>query len=314
MPSDPLSGGSGGSKEPHRPSGPTSDQQESARGGVPSQGQPPEDVTAESGRADKGRADKGRAEKGRAEKEHPEGASAANDRPAGVPAQGERGRDRDLDGPVGTPGLRPPPPRSRLAASRGIATVLLAIGDTWGAILVLGCASLVLGAVVLAWPGRTLAVVAVLFALQILVYGLFYVAQAIAAEDIDGGRRVLVALLGVVALVIGVLMLRDVTHTVEVLALLLGLFWIVVGAIGVMSAFVGRARPGRGLALLAGFLGIVAGIVVLAYPALSLTVLVAVLGVWLVVFGALTIAIALQVRAARRAGPKGRNRGVVVGR
>ncbi len=322
MPSDPLSDDSGGSRRPPEPSRPSSDQQTQNQ---QAKNQQAKNQQAKNQQAKNQQARNRQAQNANGGKDVQQAQDARRDIPAqgttsdsststGVPAQARPEAHRRPAAGRGPAARRTA--SGRPAASRGIATLLLAIGDSWSAVLFFGCVSLVLGVAALIWPGRTLDVVAVLFALQILVYGVFYVAQAIAAEDIDGGRRVLVALIGVVALVVGVLMLRDVTHTIGILALLLGLFWIVDGVVTIVSAFVGRARPGRGLALLAGFLGIVAGIVVLAFPDLSLTVLVLVLGIWLLVFGALTIGVALQIRAAGRATRSGRTggRGAVAAR
>jgi uncharacterized membrane protein HdeD (DUF308 family) len=192
-----------------------------------------------------------------------------------------------------------------------VATLLLALGDSWGSVMFLGLASIVLGALVIAWPGATLGVVALLVGLQILLFGVFCVAQAITAESDDGGGRALAAVMGVVALVVGVLALRDLTHTVVALATLLGLFWIAVGILTVMSAFFGRALPGRGLAVLSGFLGIAAGIVVLVYPSPSLVVLTVIFGCWLIVFGILTAAVAWQMRQVGRGNGRARDRHAV---
>ena len=284
MPSDPLSGGSGGSGHPPRPSRPTSDRQperqaDQTRGDVPEQGRPSQGTSKDSDAW----AERARTPAQRTERPGP-----------AEPVSGRTGRTDQ----------RPP---TRLAASRGVATVLLAMGDSWGSVLFLGLATSVLGILVLAWPGATLGVVAFLLGLQILLYGLFCVAQAIAAEDIDGGRRVLVALLGVVAIVVGVLALRDLTHTIAALAALFGLFWIVVGVVVIISAFVGRSRPGRGIAVLSGFLAVVAGALVLAFPEVSLGSLVVILGIWLVLFGLLTIGVAWQLRSAGKELPAARN-------
>lgn len=183
-----------------------------------------------------------------------------------------------------------------------MARVLFAAGDTWQAVLFFGCASVVLGFLVLAWPDVTIRAAAVLLAVQILLYGLFSLAQAVVGDSGEAGRRALLALLGVVGLIVGVLLLRELTHTIELLALLVGLFWIVGGVITLAMAFFEGDRPARGVRMLTGALGVAAGVVVLAFPNLSLLVLAAILGIWLVLFGALTVAAAYQVRAAGRGG------------
>ncbi|MFD2081969.1 DUF308 domain-containing protein [Actinopolymorpha cephalotaxi] len=201
-----------------------------------------------------------------------------------------------------------------------MATVLVALGDSWGAVLFLGCTSVLLGAAVVAWPhvspdawpSPTTRMIGVLLGAQILLYGLCHLLRAMAAPDVDGGRRVLVALLGIEALVVGVLLVRGVggvRGTVAMLGLMAGLFWLVAGVIAALSEFVGRARPGRGPAMLGGLLGIGASIAVLSYPEASLTVAATVLGGYAVVLGALTIVQAFQVRQTATDRPAGRDRG-----
>ncbi|HKB31541.1 MAG TPA: DUF308 domain-containing protein, partial [Streptosporangiaceae bacterium] len=86
--------------------------------------------------------------------------------------------------------------------------------------------------------------------------------------------------------------------TVVALALLLGIFWIVNGAIETFAALSHRQMQNRGWTAFTGILSIVAGVVVLAYPGLSLLGLAIVLGVWLVVFGVMEIIAAFRVRRA----------------
>ncbi|MBE1607924.1 HdeD family acid-resistance protein [Actinopolymorpha pittospori] len=192
--------------------------------------------------------------------------------------------------------------RTEIRRSRGAATVLLALGDSWGALLGFGCASLLLGTALLAWPGgATIKVLGVLAGAQILLAGFFSLLQAMVAPDVDGGRRILVALLGVLALVMGVLLVRQIASTVWTVGLMLGLFLLVGGVLVALSAFVGRVRPGRGPALLCGLLALVTGIVVLSYPGVSLGVLAAILGGYLVAYGGLTIWMAFEVDRARSA-------------
>jgi uncharacterized membrane protein HdeD (DUF308 family) len=192
---------------------------------------------------------------------------------------------------------------SEVRRSRGAASVLLALGDSWGALLGLGCASLLLGTALLAWPGgATIKVLGVLTGAQVLLAGFFSLLQAMVAPDVDGGRRILVALLGILDLVMGVLLVRHIASTVWTVGLLLGLFLLVGGVLVALSAFVGRVRPGRGPALLCGSLALVTGIVVLSYPGMSLGVLAAVLGGYLAAYSGLTIWMAFQVGRADSAG------------
>jgi uncharacterized membrane protein HdeD (DUF308 family) len=177
------------------------------------------------------------------------------------------------------------------------AGMLAAVGRHWGWVLAFGIVTLLVGLAALVWPGRTLIVVAVLFGIQLIVMGIFRFAGAFAHDDRSGGTRVLLALLGVLSLIIGLYAVRHVLITLIALALLLGIFWIVSGAIELFTALSRTDTRHRGWTAAMGGLSVVAGIVVLAYPGISLLVLDVVLSVWLLLFGVMQIMLAFRIRS-----------------
>ncbi|HZC99860.1 MAG TPA: HdeD family acid-resistance protein [Actinomycetes bacterium] len=184
---------------------------------------------------------------------------------------------------------------------RGDAADLLAnAGRHWGWVLAFGIINLLVGIAALAWPGRTIVVVAVLFGIELVLAGIFRFVAALAADEESGGTRVLLALLGVLSFIVGLWALRHLLVTIAALALLLGIFWIVNGAVEMFTALSYRAMPGRGWTIFTGLLSVMAGVVVLAYPGISLLTLAVVLGVWLLVYGTMEIALALQLRSVGR--------------
>ncbi len=177
------------------------------------------------------------------------------------------------------------------------ADMVARVGRHWGWVLAFGIITLLTGIAALVWPGRTLVVVAVLFGIQLIVMGIFRFAGAFASDDLTGGTRVLLALAGVLSLIIGLYAVRHVLITLLALALLLGIFWIVSGAVELFTALSHRGMHDRGWNAVMGVLSILAGIVVLVYPGISLLVLAVVLGVWLLVFGAMQITLAFRIRS-----------------
>ncbi len=177
------------------------------------------------------------------------------------------------------------------------ADMIARVGRHWGWVLAFGIITIAVGIAALAWPGRTLVVVAVLFGIQLIVMGIFRFASAIAADDMTGGNRILLALLGVLSLIIGLYAVRHVLVTLLALAVLLGIFWIVSGAVELFMALSHREMRRRGWNAVMGVISVLAGIVVLAYPGISLLVLAVVLSVWLVVLGVMQISIAVRIRA-----------------
>lgn len=125
------------------------------------------------------------------------------------------------------------------------ADVLDRVGRHWGWALAFGVITVLVGLLVLVWPGRTLIVVAVLFGIQLVVMGIFRFASAF-GHDLTAGTRTLFALLGVLSLIIGLYALRHVLITVLALVLLLGIFWIVSGTVELFTALSHREMEGRG--------------------------------------------------------------------
>lgn len=101
----------------------------------------------------------------------------------------------------------------------------------------------------------------------------------------------LVLLGGIVALVLGVVLVIWPEKTLMLLVAFVGIYWLVAGVLAIIGAF--SAREGRGWRVFSGFLGILAGVVVLAYPYYSAillpTLLTLFLGVWGVVIGIVTL-------------------------
>lgn len=184
------------------------------------------------------------------------------------------------------------------------ADMLTRLGRHWGWVLSFGIITLLAGVIVLAWPGETLLVIAVLFGIQLIIAGIFRFVTAFAAEDASGGTRVLLALLGVLSIIIGLWAVRHVLLTLIALVVLLGIFWVVNGAIELFTALSHRGMPGRGWTAAIGVLSILAGIIVLIYPGPSLLTLSIVLGIWLLVYGVMEIMAAFRLRGLAHPGSR----------
>jgi uncharacterized membrane protein HdeD (DUF308 family) len=108
---------------------------------------------------------------------------------------------------------------------------------------------------------------------------------------------VLLALLGVLSLIIGLYAVRHILITLLALALLLGIFWIVSGAVELFMSLSHREMPHRGWNAVMGIISVLAGIVLLVYPGISLLVLAVVVSIWLLIFGVMQIMLAFRIRS-----------------
>jgi uncharacterized membrane protein HdeD (DUF308 family) len=169
----------------------------------------------------------------------------------------------------------------------------------WQSTLVAGLLGVLLGVLVLLWPGISILAASVLFGVYLLISG---VAQVIFAFSlhVTAGARILLFLSGAASLILAILAFR---HFGEGYAILLLAIWIGVGFIfrGVTttaSAISEPSLPGRGWMIFAGVITLIGGTVILAWPFDSIVVLALVVGTWLVVIGVFEIVSALQIRKA----------------
>ena len=170
------------------------------------------------------------------------------------------------------------------------------VGRAWWWPAIFGVVSIIAGVLVLAWPGPTLVVLAVLFGVELIVWGIYRLIGAITFGDAGGGARTLWAILGVLSLLLGFYALRHIVITLLALGLLLGIFWLVDGIGLIVSAVEHRGMPGRGLSLLSGVLGVIAGLVLLVWPSISILTLAWLAGLWLLVVGFMQLGVAVQLR------------------
>lgn len=181
--------------------------------------------------------------------------------------------------------------------------LLAGLGRSWLWTLGFGVLTALAGVVMLSWPEETTRVVAIVIGLQLLVAGVVRFVTAFTHEATAGSRvlYVLVALLSVLA---GVLCLRHQLQTVGLLAVVVGLYWLLAGIVTLFVAISAPEMPGRGLAVFLGALGVIAGVVVLCFPVESAVALARLLGLWLVLLGLAEIGMAFVLRSAlRRSGP-----------
>jgi uncharacterized membrane protein HdeD (DUF308 family) len=169
--------------------------------------------------------------------------------------------------------------------------------DLWKTVLASGVMALVLGVVVLIWPGKSILVAAVLFGAYLVVSGIGQVAFGLTL-DVSAGSRVLMFISGALSVVLGVLAFR---HFGGGYAVLLLAIWIGVGFIfqGVAEAVLAISHPelpGRGWHAFLGVLTAIAGMIMLSWPFDSIVTLAIVAGAWLVVIGICQIIWAFQAR------------------
>ncbi len=184
----------------------------------------------------------------------------------------------------------------------GISPGFTRLADHWGALLAYGLITFGLAVVFVVWTDETLVVFAVLMAIQLLVAGVYRIVTAIGGGSHDTGVRALIGLSGALAVVVGLLFLRDPLQTVQVLGLILGVWWLVSGAIDFLSGLLAAHHDHRAWDITTGAISMVAGGFLMVYPEASLDFLVILASVWLFAIAVIAIITALRLRSLRSTG------------
>jgi uncharacterized membrane protein HdeD (DUF308 family) len=180
--------------------------------------------------------------------------------------------------------------------------VVVGVARHWGWLLTFGILSILLGIVLLVWPGRTILVIAVFVGAYLLVSGIFQIVAAFSETELPGGFRWLTGISGFLCVVLGIFAFRSWTHAVYILVLLIAFGFLFRGMAELIEGIAMKGIPGRGWEIFMGIVGIIAGIVVLLYPGSSLVVLAVISGIWLIVLGIMEIVGAFRLRSLAAAG------------
>jgi uncharacterized membrane protein HdeD (DUF308 family) len=169
----------------------------------------------------------------------------------------------------------------------------------WKTVLLSGILAVVLGVMVLVWPGISIFVATVFFAAYLLVAGITQVVFAFSLK-VGLGGRVLLFLSGAAALVLAVLCFVNFGDAVLLLAIWVGIGFIFRGVATMVSAISDPTLPGRGWEIFISAISLIAGVVMLAVPFESLAILTQVVGIWLIVLGVFEIVSAFGIRSASK--------------
>jgi len=154
----------------------------------------------------------------------------------------------------------------------------------------LGLLSILAGIIVLIEPGSSLKAIAVITGIFVLIDG---IVALVAAVSRGTENRGLAALVGVLNLIVGVLLIRHPVGGVVAVALLVGIWLIVAGAVRFVLAFHAETRRVWRFSLAA--VEIVAGIAIVSSPNIGAATLALLVGVALIAngvrFGALGFAL-----------------------
>lgn len=161
----------------------------------------------------------------------------------------------------------------------------------WWLLVVVGVASLVAGVILVTKPSNSLATLAVIVGIFLLIDG---IVELVASFGRPAEGRTIAVIVGLLGVIIGILLIRHPTHAVTAIGLLIGIWLVAAGVLRLLRAiaFGGRIL----LQALIAVVEVLVGIVIVCDPHIGYATLAVLTGIWLIVNGIGMIGLGLAVR------------------
>jgi uncharacterized membrane protein HdeD (DUF308 family) len=171
----------------------------------------------------------------------------------------------------------------------------------WWVVLLRGLVAIVFGLLAFAWPGVTIAMLVLLFAIYAVTDGIFSLFAAIGGRS-HREHRWLLALEGVVGIWAGVVMLRAPAVTATFLVFFISIWAMATGFLRIVAAIRLRKEiSGERWLVLSGVLSVLLALMLMARPLVGLVALVWVIAGYAFLMGALQVMFGFELRRLRPA-------------
>ena len=174
--------------------------------------------------------------------------------------------------------------------STNAADELRPLTSLWWMPFVFGIATLGVGVFFVVSPHETLSTFTVIAGIFLLVDGVLAIFGSIFGR---GDGRGLLAIIGVLSAIAGLILIKKPFDTLVVFTLIVGVWFVVAGVVRFVAAL--ASPEGRGGNIVTAILDLIAGIVILSWPDLGLSTLAVIIGIVLILRGLFFIASGWQL-------------------
>jgi uncharacterized membrane protein HdeD (DUF308 family) len=164
----------------------------------------------------------------------------------------------------------------------------------WWLLLVVGIASAVAGVILVTKPSNSLATLAVIVGIFLLIDG---IVELVSSFGRPAEGRALAVIVGILGVIVGIILIRHPTHAVTAIGLLIGIWLVAAGVLRLLRAIAFGGPILLGLVI--AVVEIVVGIVIISDPHIGYATLAILTGIWLILNGFGMIGLGLAVRKAR---------------
>jgi uncharacterized membrane protein HdeD (DUF308 family) len=174
---------------------------------------------------------------------------------------------------------------------------------SWWAVLLGALGMVALGIALLVWPHASLTVVAILIGAAVLVSGLVRLYEGFTARAESGGMRAGYIVIGLLAVLAGIYLLRHHALSLFLIAFVTGVYFIAHG-ISDLGVAISGGTPNRGLRAVLGLFSLAAGLVMVIWPGITLVLLLTLVAAWLLFYGLMLAALAFSLRRTVKSAQK----------
>ncbi len=172
---------------------------------------------------------------------------------------------------------------------------LRAVTSVWWLFVFLGALSIAVGIVIIFKPGNSLATLAVIAGIFVLIDGLLELIGSLMRSTTNRG---LAAVVGVLCVVVGILLIRHPTRAVALIGLLIGIWLVTIGVVRFIVAF--EEAGSRTAHFIVAAIEVIAGVVIVANPHIGYTGLALLIGIALIANGIGTSGIGFALRTVHK--------------
>jgi uncharacterized membrane protein HdeD (DUF308 family) len=170
-----------------------------------------------------------------------------------------------------------------------------ALGKNWWLFVVLGAVCFATGIAAIVWPGLTLLTLGLLAGIYLLIAAVMEIIEAITEPE----GRAMSAILGVLALIAGLVCIRRPGESLLAIVIVLGVYLIAEGVFRIVLAFGSDGRRWWGIAL--GALDVIVGIIIMAWPEIGLVTLAVFFALTMLFRGIFAIVVGFKLRSLHNA-------------
>jgi uncharacterized membrane protein HdeD (DUF308 family) len=169
----------------------------------------------------------------------------------------------------------------------------------WWQIALRGFLALIFGILVLAWPGVSLFILAIIFGAYVFVDGIFTLVAAVNYKA-GAGRRTWLFIRGIAGIIVGLITFFWPAITELALVLLIAAWALVTGVMELVFAFKANQNTAiRWMFAISGILSLILGFLLLARPIIGALVIIWVIGAYAVLAGILLIILGFRLRSVK---------------